>query len=604
MANSTASIFIKPIVAFNRGDTFVFGSWVYTADGVGSFQRRLTMPPNPKTGLVTLPEVVTGDLAGKFGEISLYNQHADFELGSDSNSNSTSPWTIACEPAIEISCADSPLHEHFPYSLCIASKAHTKALSARRAGKEIASEDDSDSNPISGYYSDSSYEFDFGADPDEPESETYTMEQPLLGPASGLVITSTPVGRFVYSPDRKPADLTGENSRCVSYLDSLLFQEGTPLAPTEEHTPIEVATSDSSLCSPDRQVFMTTNETPGPSETVPDRYLEDIFADELSANAPADGTDANRDARREHNRKRNERRRHLRESLPIRNLAEALDQVESRVHTTLEQCLMSITTIARQAQGMRAGEVIAKLAEDAYFMRVDNRVTQVPPSGTASKTTKQQVAARTSVVTVLEGSYQPTPIVPRHRQVDPLMVATAPAATVRSSLTVILAAEAATAGAPTTGLAGEPGAEATAAAEATRIATPPVLHVAASTPAKKSKNYDARSPPRQATTMASPPSQHGFAIYFSRRNSNLWGSPRTTRSRIQCSGSDATPSPSRMLVAITTRSASTSPSVWIKPRLHGSSHSRSTRSTSGTSSRNSSPATSRALWVARVLAWT
>jgi hypothetical protein len=28
---------------------------------------------------------------------------------------------------------------------------------------------------------------------------------------------------------------------------------------------------------------------------------------------------------------------------------------------------------------MRAGQVIAKLAEDAYFMRVDNRVTQVPP---------------------------------------------------------------------------------------------------------------------------------------------------------------------------------------------------------------------------------
>jgi hypothetical protein len=40
---------------------------------------------------------------------------------------------------------------------------------------------------------------------------------------------------------------------------------------------------------------------------------------------------------------------------------------------------MSITTIARRAQGMRTGEVIAKLAEDAYFMRVDNRVTQVPP---------------------------------------------------------------------------------------------------------------------------------------------------------------------------------------------------------------------------------
>jgi hypothetical protein len=212
VANSTATIFIKPTVAFNRGDTFVFGSWICTADGAGSFQRRLTMPPNPKTGLVTLPEVVTGDLARKFSEISLYNQHADFELGSDSNSNSTSPWAIACEPAIEPSCEDYPLHEHFPYGLCTSSKAHVKALSARRAGKEIASVYDSDSNPISGYYSDSSYEFDFGADPDEPESETYTMEQPLSRPASGLVITSTPAGRFVYCLDRKPVDLTDENS--------------------------------------------------------------------------------------------------------------------------------------------------------------------------------------------------------------------------------------------------------------------------------------------------------------------------------------------------------------------------------------------------------
>jgi hypothetical protein len=270
MANSTASLFIKPTVSFNRGDTFVFGSWVCTADGAGSFQRCLTMPPNPKTGLVTLPEVVTGDLAGKFGEISLYNQHADFELGSASNSNSKSPWAIACEPAIEPSCVDSPLHGHFPYDLCNASRAHAEALSTRRVGKEIFSEYNSDSNPISGYYSDSSYGFDFGADPDEPESENHTTEQPLSGPSSGLVITYTPAGRFIYWPDCKPADLTDGNSCCIAYLDSLPFQEGTPLAPAEEHTPTEVVTSDSSLGSPDRQVFMTTNETPGPSGTHPD----------------------------------------------------------------------------------------------------------------------------------------------------------------------------------------------------------------------------------------------------------------------------------------------------------------------------------------------
>jgi hypothetical protein len=296
MANSTASVLIKPVAAFNRGDTFVFGSWVCTADSAGSFQRRLTMTPNPSTGLVTLPEVVTGELTGKFGEILLYNQHADFDLGSDSNSNSTSPWEIACEPAIEPSCADSPLQEHFPYGLCIARKVHAKALTARRAGKEIVSYYTSDSNPVSGYYSDSSYEFDFGSDPDEPESETFTTEQPLSGPATGLVITSTPAGRFVYWPDRKPADLTDGNSRCVAYLDSLPFQEGTPLAPTEEHTPIEVETTDSSLGSPDRQVFMTTNETPGPSGTQPDRFLEDISADELSADAPADDTNDDKNA--------------------------------------------------------------------------------------------------------------------------------------------------------------------------------------------------------------------------------------------------------------------------------------------------------------------
>jgi hypothetical protein len=68
-----------------------------------------------------------------------------------------------------------------------------------------------------------------------------------------------------------------------------------------------VASSDSSLGNPDHQVFMAVGDTLGPSGTADDRYLEDISADELSAKAPADETDANRDARRERNRKRNER---------------------------------------------------------------------------------------------------------------------------------------------------------------------------------------------------------------------------------------------------------------------------------------------------------
>jgi hypothetical protein len=217
-------------------------------------------------------------------------------------------------------------------------------------------------------------------DPEDPKSEDNTTEHPLSGSASGLVITSTPTGRFVYWPDRKPADLISGDSHYVTYIDSLLFQEGTPLARAGSNTPTELASTECSLGTPDHQVFMAAGDTPGPSGTTTDKYLEDISADELSVDAPADETAANRDAQRERNRKRNERRRRLRENLPIRNLAEALEAVESRVHTTPEQCLMSITAIAHQAQGIHAGEVIAKLAEDAYFMRVDNRVNQPPPA--------------------------------------------------------------------------------------------------------------------------------------------------------------------------------------------------------------------------------
>jgi hypothetical protein len=42
---------------------------------------------------------------------------------------------------------------------------------------------------------------------------------------------------------------------------------------------------------------MVAGDTPGPSGTATDKYLEDISAYELSAKAPTDETDASRDAR-------------------------------------------------------------------------------------------------------------------------------------------------------------------------------------------------------------------------------------------------------------------------------------------------------------------
>jgi hypothetical protein len=210
--------------------------------------------------------------------------------------------------------------------------------------------------------------------------------------------------------------------------------------------------------------------------------------------------------------------------------------------------------------------------------------TSLLPQETA--TTKLQVAARTSAVTVLEPSCRLSPTVLVQTPTDPHKVATALqllAAIVRSSLTATLAVAAATAEAPTMGPTGGPMAEAVAEVETTRTSTPPEPHRAATTPARRLKNCGGRSPPPQATTTASPPSLLGFATYSSWTSSNLWESPSTTRSRIPSSGSGATPSPSRTLEATTTLSASTSPSAWTKPRSHGSSRWTSTQSTSGTS---------------------
>jgi hypothetical protein len=60
---------------------------------------------------------------------------------------------------------------------------------------------------------------------------------------------------------------------------------------------------------------------------------------------------------------------------------------------------------------------------------------------------------------------------------------------------VMLVAEAAAAGAPHTGLAGEPVAEAIAEAEATQTVTSPVPHAAAMMPTTELKKHDATSPP-------------------------------------------------------------------------------------------------------------
>jgi hypothetical protein len=126
--------------------------------------------------------------------------------------------------------------------------------------------------------------------------------------------------------------------------------------------------------------------------------------------------------------------------------------------------------------------------------------------------------------TILEEISHRTPAVQGNRLEDLPRAATAraaPAAVVMLLVMVTLVVEATTAGAPHTELEGEPVAQAITEAEAMQTAMSPVPHAAATMPTAELKNYDTRSSPRQATTMASSPSLRDFAICFSQRNSNL-----------------------------------------------------------------------------------
>jgi hypothetical protein len=132
---------------------------------------------------------------------------------------------------------------------------------------------------------------------------------------------------------------------------------------------------------------------------------------------------------------------------------------------------------------------------------------------------KPQVAVQlTTDATVLEENYHRTPTPLGHQLVDPLRAVTAPVALAAVTpwwLMATPAVEAAAAGAPHTWLEGEPVAEATAEAEATQTATSLMSHAAATMPAAELKKLGTRNPPRQARTMASPPSLLDFAICFS-----------------------------------------------------------------------------------------
>jgi hypothetical protein len=124
------------------------------------------------------------------------------------------------------------------------------------------------------------------------------------------------------------------------------------------------------------------------------------------------------------------------------------------------------------------GDIIAKLAKDAYFMRVDNRVNQVPPSALMNLDTMKLAATvqHTVDATAPAEKNHTTPTTLGPQLEDPPKAATAlaaPAVAVAALVAAMAAAGAVTAGAHHTVLVEELAVAATAEAEAMRIATSP-----------------------------------------------------------------------------------------------------------------------------------
>jgi hypothetical protein len=151
----------------------------------------------------------------------------------------------------------------------------------------------------------------------KPEATAHRGAAGCLGD-NGLMITSTPEGRFVYWKGMKLSDLLEDEDRLVAHLEPLPFQEGRPLAIMAEEPNELVEASSDELIS--RQVMMAEeDEDDGNLRIV---ALDMISEDEATANA-GDENNADREARRVRNRPRAVRRRRVNER--IRSMHRELD---------------------------------------------------------------------------------------------------------------------------------------------------------------------------------------------------------------------------------------------------------------------------------------
>ena len=139
-----------------------------------------------------------------------------------------------------------------------------------------------------------------------------------------------------------------DNLREVASIDDLPFQHGTPLVTEREtgsgETVLAYCDSDLESFSPERLVPVIIQQSEA-SQHDQNEALDQISADNLTQDAPADEDEATRTARRARNQRKEARRVHAAERarIPLRNLNNESNNVADPVFRTLIAAMTEAT---------------------------------------------------------------------------------------------------------------------------------------------------------------------------------------------------------------------------------------------------------------------
>jgi hypothetical protein len=253
--NSIASFKFTSAVPL-QGTTFIFGSWVCVPDGAGDFHRFTIDVMKPKT----LTACFHSDLDEFVDNLDDSSTH-----GSATKTEKESVFNVTLPRAATTMLRSDPLQSE--------NLRNRSRLGLRNSATEHQEANNSES--LSALEKDLDYFIQIR----KSEATPRRAAAGYLGD-NGLMITSTPEGRFVHWKGMKLSDLLEDKDRLVAHLEPLPFLEGKPLATmAEEWTELVEASSDELIS---HQVLM---EEEGEDDGIsPNDALDMISEDEATTN--------------------------------------------------------------------------------------------------------------------------------------------------------------------------------------------------------------------------------------------------------------------------------------------------------------------------------